>query len=267
MERSGRFAVIRSTYEFIGPVLVLVVLWEGIARSGLVHTILVPPFSEVVATALYYLSPAGDYLLWKHIGLSLYRLVAGYGLAALFSVTLGAMMGMFRSVYKFFTPILSILIPIPSLAWVPIVIIWLGLGNATPIFIVFLTATFPILYNTSTGVRSIDHKMVWAVRSMGASRSQVFWHVILPGALVHIISGLKIGLASAWRALVAAEMLSAAVYGLGFMIFEAREFLQVPVMYAGIISLAVIGFILENATFGTLESATLKRWGLLRDVH
>lgn len=267
MERPGPLAVLRSVLAFIFPIFVMASAWEAVARMGIVNPVLLPPPSEVAATAWHYLTAAGEYLLWRHIGWSLYRLLFGYLLAAVSSVALGAAMGMFRPVYRFFTPILSLLMPIPSLAWVPIVIIWLGLGNATPIFIVFLTAIFPILYNTATGVRSIDMKMIWAVRSMGATRSQLFWNVILPGALVHIITGLKVGLAGAWRALVAAEMLSAAVYGIGFMIFEAREFLQIPVMYAGIVCLAVLGFLLENATFGVIEALTLKQWGSLRDVQ
>lgn len=258
---------VRGVAEFLGPLLVLLLIWEAVARAGIVNPILLPPASKVIVYILHYLMPSGNFLLEKHIELSLYRLGAGFLIAAVAGVILGTAMGMFRLVYKFFAPILSILMPIPSIAWVPIVILWLGLGNATPIFIVFFTAIFPILYNTSTGVRSIDHRHIWAARTMGASNIQIFFSVVLPGALVYTIIGLKIGLASGWRALVAAEMLSATAFGLGFMIFEAKEFLQVEIMYAGIVCLAVLGFILENGIFGPIEEKTLKRWGVIKDVN
>lgn len=257
---------IREFVDFVFPLLLLVLIWEAVARAEIVNPVLLPPASKVFVSIVHYLTPSGHFLLEKHIELSIYRLGVGFIIAAVTGVALGTAMGMFGPVYKFFTPILSILMPIPSIAWVPIVILWLGLGNATPIFIVFFTAIFPILYNTSTGVRSIDHRHIWAAKTMGANNRQVFFSVVLPGALAYTIIGLKVGLASGWRALVAAEMLSATTYGLGFMIFEAKEFLQIEIMYAGIVCLAVLGFILENGIFGFVENKTLKRWGVIKDV-
>lgn len=251
----------------LGPVATLLLAWEIVGRLGWVNPVLMPPPSIVFLSMARYLTPAGDYLLWKHMALSLYRLLAGFGIAALTAVPFGTAVGLFRPVYRFFTPILSIILPIPSIAWVPIVILWLGLGNATPIFIVFITAIFPIIYNVSTGVRSIDQKHIWAAQIMGADTYQVFLGVMLPGSLAYILTGLKLGMAGGWRALVAAEMLSATAYGLGYMIFEARTFLQVEIMYAGIVWLAVLGFLLENILFGNLEARTLRRWGMLKDLR
>jgi NitT/TauT family transport system permease protein len=251
----------------LGPIATLVAAWELASRLGWVNPVLMPPPSLVFLSMVRYLGPGGDYLLWKHIALSLYRLLAGFVIAAAAAVPFGTAVGLFRPVYRFFTPILSIILPIPSIAWVPIVILWLGLGNATPIFIVFITAIFPIIYNVSTGVRSIDHKHVWAAQIMGANTHQIFLGVMLPGSLAYILTGLKLGMAGGWRALVAAEMLSATAYGLGYMIFEARTFLQVEIMYAGIMWLAVLGFLLENILFGNLEAKTLRRWGMLKDLR
>lgn len=257
---------IRGTVGFLVPLACLVLLWEGIARLGFVNPALFPPASVVFERTSELLSAEENYLLWKHIARSLYRLAVGCGAAIVLGILLGTAMGMVNPVYRFFTPILSIIIPIPSIAWVPIVILWLGLGNATPMFIVFISAIFPILYNTSTGVRSINRKHLWAAQTMGANSWQILSGVILPSALAYIITGLRLALAAGWRSLVGAEMLSATGYGIGYMIFEAKDFLQIEVMYAGIVTLAILGFILENGVFGTIEQRTLRRWGMLRDV-
>ncbi len=257
----------RRMVRFTGPIVTLLVVWEALARLRLVSSVLFPPPSQVVATVVAMAGPQGEYILWSHMALSLYRLGAGFLLAAVVAVPFGALIGLSPRAYAFFSPILSILIPIPSLAWVPIAILWLGIGNSTPIFIVFFTAIFPIIYNAVMGVRSVDQKHLWAARIMGANTRQLFFGVILPAGLGHLITGLKLGLSSGWRALVAAEMLAATAYGLGLMIFEARTFLQVEVMYAGIFTLAVLGFLLENLLFGTVEVRTLQRWGLVRGME
>lgn len=257
----------RRAVRFIGPILTLALIWEALARLQLVSSVLFPPPSRVVATVIQMAGPQGGYILWSHMALSLYRLGVGFLLAAAVAVPFGTLVGMSPRAHAFFSPILSILIPIPSLAWVPIAILWLGIGNATPIFIVFFTAIFPIIYNAAMGVRSVDQKHLWAARIMGANTRQLFFGVILPAGLGHLITGLKLGLSSGWRALVAAEMLAATAYGLGLMIFEARTFLQVEVMYGGIFVLAILGFLLENLLFGTLEVRTLQRWGLVRGME
>ncbi|MBC7077157.1 MAG: ABC transporter permease [Synergistales bacterium] len=255
-----------SAAGFLFPVAVLALVWEAISRLGLVNPILLPPPSRVLGLTLHYLGPRGDWMLWRDAVMSTYRLLAGSLLAVGVGIPLGMGIGMFAPLYRFFTPILSILLPIPSLAWVPVVILWLGLGNTTPIFIVFLSGIFPIVYNASVGARSVDQKLMWAALTMGATKRQLFLGVILPGSLAHIVTGVKLAVGGGWRSLVAAEMLAATLYGLGYRIFQAKGFMQIELMYAGIIWLAVLGFLLENGVFIPLESRTLKRWGVVREL-
>lgn len=263
----NRFNVrVKTIAGFLFPIFVLGLVWELISRAGLVNPILFPPPSKVLISTIKYITPAGNWLLLYDIKMSVYRLLVGSFLAIGIGIPLGVGIGMVPALYRFFTPILSILLPIPSIAWVPIVILWLGLGNATPIFIVFLSGIFPVIYNCSAGVRSMDHRHVWAAQTMGANNLQVFFGVILPGALAYIVTGVKLAIGGGWRSLVGAEMLSATMFGIGYRIFQAKGFLQLEMMYAGIIWLAVLGFILENAIFAPLETRTLKRWGMLKEL-
>lgn len=260
----GRVSTWRRAWDFLFPLATLVLLWQAVYSLGLVNPVLVPSPQQVLQALITNLSAASGFLFEKDMGWSFFRLIGGYLSAVVFAVAFGVAIGLSKPLHRFFSPILSIIFPIPALAWVPLVILWLGLGNITPMFIVFITAIFPIIYDTSAGVRGVDQKHVWAAQTMGAGRWQILTRVIIPGALAPIITGLKVGLASGWRALVAAEMLSATVYGLGYRIFAAKEFLQIPLMYASIIALAVLGFILENVIFSPLEVVTLRRWGMIR---
>ncbi len=243
---------------------ILFSLWEVIARLGLVSQFLLPPPSSIIITWIDLLSPSMNYLLEKHIFCSFYRLMYGFLLAAALGIPLGILMGISDPVYKLFSPALSLLYPIPSIAWVPVVILWLGLGDMTIITIIFLSAIFPIVYNVSMGVRGVDKRYIWAAQIMGAKGFHIFTKVLIPGAFPYIVTGLKLAMGGGWRSLVAAEMLSATAYGVGYMIFEARTFLAVEVMFSGIITLAIIGFILERVVFGFIERRTLERWGMLR---
>ncbi|MBN9280433.1 MAG: ABC transporter permease subunit, partial [Hyphomicrobium sp.] len=135
-----------------------------------------------------------------------------------------------------------------------------GQGDLTIIGVCFLGAFFPVLYSTIQGVRGIGVHAIWVVQSMGAGPLDLFRRVLLPGALPALISGLKLGMAHSWRTLVAAEMLAALSYGLGFMIFAARSYMDVSTMFVGIVCLAVIGLLIEHVIFGTLEKMTVARW-------
>lgn len=265
-EARGFIPVLKKLILYIYPLILLLLLWESASRFHFVNSILLPPPSRIISHTLRYWGASGDWLLWRDAAMSFYRLFIGCVLAIVVGIPLGMSMGIVGRINRFFTPILSILLPIPSLAWVPIVILWLGIGNSTPIFIVFLSGIFSIVYNTSIGARSVDHKLIWAAQTMGASKFQVFMDVILPGSLSYIITGTKLAIGGGWRSLVAAEMLSATMFGLGYRIFQAKGFMQIEMMYAGIIWLALLGFLLENCAFRPLESKTIKRWGSLREL-
>ena len=164
----------------------------------------------------------------------------------------------------FFLPLASALMPIPSLAWVPVFILWFGLGNATAIGIVFYAALFPMLLNAWSGVRAVNPLWLRAGSAMGAGERSLFWKVIIPGASPFIITGLRQAFLRAWIAVVGAEMLAASDWGLGWVIFDAKEFLKADVMLASLAVIGLIGFVFERLVFGSLERATVQRWGMVR---
>ena len=161
-------------------------------------------------------------------------------------------------------PLASALMPIPSLAWVPVFILWFGLGNTVTILIVFYAALFPMLLNTWSGVRAVNPLWLRAAGAMGANEHALFWKVIIPGASPFIIAGLRQSFLRAWIAVIGAEMLAASDWGLGWVIFDAKEFLNADVMLASLVVIGVIGFVSERLVFGSIERATIYRWGMAR---
>jgi NitT/TauT family transport system permease protein len=212
-------------------------LYEGIARSGAFPAVLVPTLPTV---ARGLMEGVLDGSLPGHALSTLYRVLLGMGLAIVICLPLGILMGRYRSVEAFFLPLASALMPIPSLAWVPLFILWFGLGNGTAIGVVFYAAAFPMLLNAWSGVRAVNPLWLRAGSAMGANERALFWKVIVPGASSFIITGLRQAFLRAWIAVVGAEMLAASDWGLGWVIFDAKEFLRADLMLA---SLAVIGFI------------------------
>jgi NitT/TauT family transport system permease protein len=167
-------------------------------------------------------------------------------------------------VENFVLPLASALMPIPSLAWVPVFILWFGLGNTVSVLVVFYAATFPMLLNTWSGVRSVNPLWLRAAGAMGANEQAMFWKVIIPGASPFIITGARQAFLRAWIAVVGAEALAASDWGLGWVIFDAKEFLNADVMMASLAVIGAIGFAFERLVFGSLERGTVLRWGMVK---
>jgi NitT/TauT family transport system permease protein len=202
--------------------------------------------------------------MFEHAAATLYRVLCGFGLAVFIGLPLGVLMGRFRPVENFVLPLASALMPIPSLAWVPLFILWFGLGNTVTILIVFYAALFPMLLNTWSGVRSVNPLWLRAAGAMGANERALFWKVIIPGASPFIITGLRQSFLRAWIAVIGAEMLAGSDWGLGWVIFDAKEYLDADVMLASLAVIGFIGFVTERLVFGSLERATIYRWGMAR---
>jgi NitT/TauT family transport system permease protein len=207
-----------------------------------------------------------DGTLPAHAASTLWRVLAGMGLAVVLAVPLGILMGRVRTVEGFVLPLASALMPIPSLAWVPVFILWFGLGNATAVGVVLYAALFPVLLNVWSGVRAVNPLWLRAGSAMGAGTGALFWKVMVPGASPFIITGLRQAFVRAWIAVVGAEMLAASDWGLGWVIFDAKEFLQADRMLASLAVIGLIGLAFERLLFGTLERATVQRWGMVRSV-
>ena len=242
------------------PFLVLGALWEIAAHLGLFPEKLFPPI-EAIGAALYRLTISG--ILPVHVAETLLRLAAGFALAAIAGVTLGILMGRSRRVEDLALPLVSIGAPIPGIAYAPLFMLWFDLGNKSAILLVGFVSAFPIIFNTWTGVKAVKEIWVRSAQAMGADDRRLFRQVILPGALPYILTGLRLGLAQAWRILVVVELLAAVPNGLGLLIFGARQFLASDVMLAGIAVIGIIGLVLEKLVFQRLEQATVVRWGMM----
>jgi NitT/TauT family transport system permease protein len=251
----------RAAWNMVFPFVVVGLIWEGFAHSGLFPPRLFPPL-EQVASAFLKLTVAG--ILPHHAILTLLRLLAGFGIAAVVGVTIGLAMARSRRAEDCLLPLVSIGAPIPGFAYAPLFLLWFGLGDVPAILLVGFVSSFPIIFNTWTGVKAVKEIWVRAAQSMGADNQRLFRHVILPGALPYILTGLRLGLAQAWRILVGIEMLAAVPWGLGWLIFGAREFLNMDAMLAGIAVIAVIGLALEKLVFQRLEQFTVVRWGMMQ---
>jgi NitT/TauT family transport system permease protein len=212
------------------------------------------------------LTIADGSMLW-HAFYTLHRMMAGFALAVAVGLPLGILMGRYRPLESFIMPLASALMPIPSLAWVPVFILWFGLGNQVAILIVFYAALFPMILNAWSGVRSVNRLWLRAAGAMGAKEHALFWKVILPGASPFIITGLRQAFLRSWIAVVGAEMLASSDWGLGWVIYDAKEFLNADIMLASLIVIGAIGFIFERLVFGSLERATVMRWGMVRTAQ
>jgi NitT/TauT family transport system permease protein len=244
--------------------LLLAAIYEAVARSGYFPPALMPTLGTVARTLFASLA---DGTMFLHAAATFYRVLVGFGLAVAVGLPLGVMMGRFRPVENFVLPLTSALMPIPSLAWVPVFILWFGLGNTVSILIVFYAALFPMLINTWSGVRSVNPIWLRAAGAMGANERALFWKVIIPGASPFIIAGLRQSFLRAWIAVIGAEMLAGSDWGLGWVIFDAKEFLDTDVMLASLIVIGCIGFATERLVFGSIERATIYRWGMARSAR
>lgn len=254
-------SILRKISEFIFPIFLLLIAWEVISRLGFIKPFLFPPPSSVMQALIRGISSG---FLVQDILHSLYRLLYGFALSVAIGCPLGMAMGASEKIFNFFRPIVSVLMPIPSIAWTPILILWLGLGDFTCAVVVLLSGIFPMIYNSAAGVRSISKYHIWAAQSLGIRGLKLFTKVMLPGSIGYIVTGLRLAVGSGWRALVAAEMLAATLWGLGYRIQVGKQFLAIDLMYAGIILLALLGMLLEQGIMNYIEQRTVVKWGLVR---
>jgi len=250
----------RATAGNLFPFVVVAALWELVARLEVFPARLFPPLEDVAAACARLIASG---ILLHHAFDTLVRLLTGFGLAAGAGVMIGIAMGRSRLAEDVFVPIVSIGAPIPGLAYAPLFMLWFGLGNLSAVLLVAFVSAFPVIINTWAGVKAVKEIWIRSAQAMGADRGRMFRRVILPASLPYILTGLRLGLAQAWRILVAVEMLTAVPWGLGWLIFGAREFLDTDVMLSGIAVIGAIGLALEKLVFQKLEEYTVVRWGMI----
>ncbi len=251
----------RSAFRAVVTLAVAAAFYEAIARSGHFPAALVPTLPKIASTLIGLIA---DGTMLAHAFHTIARVIFGFGLAIAIGIPLGIVMGRVRAVEGFVLPLASALMPIPSLAWVPVFILWFGLGDTVTVLIVFYAALFPMMLNAWSGVRAVNPLWLRAAGAMGAGEQALFWKVIIPAASPFIITGLRQAFLRAWIAVVGAEMLAASDYGLGWVIFDAKEFLNADVMLASLAVIGAIGFVFERVVLGSLERVTVLRWGMMR---
>src|SRR4026209_1355957 len=208
---------IKSSLPALGVIVALLVAWWG---AIVVTQSLIFPTPWGVVTGAIELLVNGT--LWRHIGASLLRVGTGFALAVCVAVPLGLWMGWVRGAYNTLNPVFQILRPISPIAWIPIAILWFGVGNASPIYLIFISSVFPMIVQTTVGVHTIEKRYLRAAENFDVSRFTLFKQVVLAAVLPQVLVGMRIGLGVAWLVVVAAEMI-ALRSGLGYMIMDSRN--------------------------------------------
>jgi NitT/TauT family transport system permease protein len=284
-KKAGSRTVLQFAKPFILPVVV-VLLWgffstEQFRQMPLLRGTLIvnklsnphilPPPWVVLQRWIAYASPLqpydegqGSYVQWLFSGelpidlwSSLQRILTGFVVASALAVPLGILMGANRAIYDFVNPTVQILRPIPPIAWIPLAMLWFGLGDPPAYFLIFLGAFFPILINTIGGVRNVDNIYIRAAKNLGAGRFALFWRVIFPAATPQILTGMRVGLGVAFICVIIAEMI-AVQSGLGFRILEAREYSYTDKVIAGMFTIGLLGLALDYII--TRINGYLLRW-------
>jgi NitT/TauT family transport system permease protein len=237
--------------------LLILVWWLIVARTD--NPIFPTPLQVVTGAR----DLAQDGTLGQHIGASLFRVAVGFGLAFLVAVPLGLWMGWVRGAFYTLNPLFQMLRPISPIAWIPVAILWFGVGNMSPIFLIFISSVFPMMVQTTVGVRTIDRRYLRAAANFGVSRSVLFRKVVIPAVLPEVIVGMRIGLGVAWLVVVAAEMV-ALNSGLGYLIMDSRNAgNRYDLVIASMIIIGVIGLLLDGVT-RLLERLKTVKWRYVR---
>jgi len=245
---------VKEASPAIALITVLIVVWW--LTVDLTHSVIFPTPWRVV-TGTWELLRNGT--LWDHIGASLMRVGAGFGLAVCFALPLGLWMGWVRGAYQTLNPLFQILRPISPIAWIPIAILWFGVGDASPIYLIFISSVFPMIVQTTVGVHTIEKRYLRAAENFGVSRRTLFKQVVIPAVLPQVLVGMRIGLGVAWLVVVAAEMI-ALHSGLGYMIMDSRNAgNRYDLVIAGMIIIGLIGLSLDTI-MRLLEGVRWIRW-------
>jgi ABC-type nitrate/sulfonate/bicarbonate transport system permease component len=240
---------------------VVVALWQLLVGGGLVINPAVPSPGAVLAS-LYRGLLTGHHLLVFATLETVGRLLLGYLIAVVSGASLGMLAGRHPDLSSALNPIVALWIPLPAIVTIPVLSLWLGAGNAVIVLTVIFSAWIPIYVGALQGTRSIGVRQLWVARSFGASAWAELCKVIAPGAIVHMTPSLRVGMGYAWRAVIAAEIVVPHGRGLGITIYAARQFFDVPTMYAGVMMIAMLGLALDHLVFPAIERVTVVRWGL-----
>ena len=238
------------------PVVVFLALWELVARLDMLpgHFFL-PPFSSVVVE-FYQLSASG--VLGENFLSSLVRVLIGFIAGSVAGIVVGTIMGWRTTINRALNPIISLFYPIPTLGWIPLLMLWIGINEMLPITLIFICSFFPVLYNTVTGIKNVDSDYIKAARTLGASDGKILTTVVMPLALPNIFTGLRLEAGMAWRVIIAAEMVAIPT-GIGALLMKAESLIRIDIIIVCLIVLAVMCLTFEKF-FEYMENRLTARW-------
>ena len=227
----------------IFSLVALIVAWEGLAWSGAFTPFMLPSLSSVIGR-IFADATSGE--LWINTGLTVYRAMAGFAISTVLGILIG--MAMSRNVIAnwFFDPIISVGFPMPKIAFLPVVILWLGVYDTSKITMIVIDAIFPVIAATVLAIRGVERELIWSARNMGASDREVMWQVVLPAAMPQVLTGLQVALPISLIVAVVTEMLMGG-YGLGGAMMTASRFADSRGVFAGIVEIAIVGYVIIKA--------------------
>lgn len=246
--KESRFSQKQLTVFYtIVSLLSLLLIWELLARFTSASMFL-PPASKILATFFKsFIEPVGKYTMIVHIAVSLYRVAVAFAISTVAGIALGVGMGYSRLLEAILKPIFEFIRPIPPLAWIPLSILWFGLGDQSKFFIIFLGCFCFITVNTYDGAKNVDPELMGAARMLGANERQVFFEIVLPSSVPYIFAGLQIAVTAGWSAVVGAEMVRSDE-GVGWMIVRGMNTGNTVQIMVGMVAIGIVGFILANLT-------------------
>jgi ABC-type nitrate/sulfonate/bicarbonate transport system permease component len=227
-------------FAHVAVVLLLLIAWELFARSGAVTTYQLPPLSAVLVR-IWNDALSGD--LFINTSLTLYRALVGFAIAAAGGIAIGMAMARTRLARWFFDPIISVGFPMPKIAFLPVIVLWLGVFDVSKITMIVFDAIFPVVAATVLAIQGVERELLWSARNMGANEREMLWQIVLPAALPQIMTGLQVALPLSLIVAVVAEMLMGG-YGLGGAMITAARFANSIGVFAGIVEIAAIGYVL-----------------------
>ncbi len=236
-------SVVRSLFPRLAGIVSFLLIWQWLSASNIIDARILAPPSQLIVT-LQEMARTGE--LGLHVLSSVKRVLIGFFIASCSGVSLGLILGSSGRTANYWTPIIELLRPIPPIAWIPLAILWFGIGDRPSFFIVALGAFFPIFVNAFKGIRSVHPSLILAAKSLGADRKLLLTDVLVPAALPYIMTGLRVGLGIAWTSVIAAELVGAQS-GLGYMIQTNRILLRTDKIVVGMILIGTIGLIMNQA--------------------
>ena len=228
--------------EYVALIISVIVVWIIMGNEGKLNPVVMPTLQKIGKT-FKTLFLKGT--LIKHCGISIGRVLKGYGISVTLGVTLGILIGLSHHLERITQLLVQIIKPIPPIARIPLVILWFGIGESGKVFLIFLGGFFTILVNVIDGIKQTDERLVEVSKVMEIPLWKHIFKLVLPGALPNIFTGLRVGLTSCWMCVVAAELVSSTT-GLGYMIMDARQYGQTDVVITGMITIGLIGKIMDS---------------------